>query len=51
MANTGEHGDELGIFPFAGHKAYFPRKCSFMGSFHCSGKRVKQCLCVRPSVV
>lgn len=30
MVNTGEHGDELGISPFAGHKAYFPRKSAFM---------------------
>lgn len=51
MTNTGEHGDELGISPFAGHKAYLPRISAFMGSFHCSGKRVKQYLHVRPSVV
>lgn len=41
MANTGEYGDELGISPFAGHKAYLPRKSVFMGSFHYSGKTVK----------
>lgn len=51
MTNTGEHGGELGISPFAGHKAYLPRINAFMGCFHCSGKRVKQYLHVRPSVV
>lgn len=51
MTNTGEHGDELGISPFAGHKAYLPRISAFMGCFHCSGKRVKQYLHIRPSVV